>query len=409
MKITKNNFSSLLPSLKLAASKLKGSERRMFLGQLALDLDSGGKVLVSETLGISRVTLRKGIAEVESGIPQKDKFNERGRKPLEETNPNLLETIRKIVDGASQTDPQFKSTRLYTRLSVNEVRKQLLKRGYTNEELPCNQTIWNKLHAMEYKRKKVAKTKPKKKIKETDAIFEQLDIENEEADADPGVLRMSYDAKNRVKVGNFSRGGTNWTEIKANDHDFSDEYITPFGIFLPEFKETSLYFTESKVTADFIVDVLNDFWQTHKERFSHIHTLVLNSDNGPECNSRRTQFIKRICEFSQENNLVIKLAYYPPYHSKYNPVERVWGGLEQHWNGDILDTKETVLQFAENFVWAEKPATVKYWEQVYKTGKKISKKAMKMLEMVMDRLNEIIGKWFVTINPDKVKEVALFG
>ena len=141
-----------------------------------------------------------------------------------------------------------------------------------------------------------------------------------------------------MSVGNFSRGGKNWTTLKAGDHDFAKEFITPFGIYLPEFKETNLYFTTSKVTADFIVDVLLDFWQTHQSRFRHIHTLVLNIDNGPECHSRRTQFIKRICEFSEKTNLTIKLVYYPPYHSKYNPIERVWGGLEQHWNGDILDT-----------------------------------------------------------------------
>ncbi len=403
MTITKENYYTLLPSLRQATSTLKGSERRMFLGQLALDLKSGGKVLVSKTLNISRVTLRKGISEAESGIPQKDMFNKRGRKPLGEIYPELIEKIKEIADDASQTDPQFKSTRLYTRLSVKEIRIQLIKLGHTNEELPSNQTIWNKLIDLGFKRRKVAKTAPKKKIKETDAIFNQLDIENKNADAQPNVLRISYDAKDRVKVGNFSRGGKNWKIIKAGDHDFGGEYITPFGLFLPEFKETFLYFTESKVTADFMVDVLIDFWNSNKKRFWHIDKIVINSDNGPECNSRRTQFIKRICEFAKDNNIVIQLAYYPPYHSKYNPIERVWGGLEQHWNGDILDTKETVLKFAENFVWAGKHVVVKHWTKVYEIGKKLSAKAMKLYETAIDRLNETIGKWFITIIPEKVK------
>lgn len=222
-------------------------------------------------------------------------------------------------------------------------------------------------------------------------------------------MRVSFDAKDRVKVGDFSRGGKSWTGLKSGDHDFGGDHITPFGLFLPEYKETILYFTESKVTADFIVDVFCDFWNNNKERFSHIHTIVFNSDNGPECNSRRTQFVKRICEFAQDNNIVVKLAYYPPYHSKYNPIERVWGGLEQHWNGDILDTRETVLKFAGNFVWAGKQATIKLWDEVYETGKKLSVKAMKLHEIAMDRLNEIIGKWFVTIKPAKVKAVLLSG
>lgn len=141
---------------------MSGQERRLFLGQLAIDLGSGGQLLVSENLPISRETLRKGVREMNSGKIQEDNFSDRGRKPLEELNPKLLADIKDIVDKASQTDPQFKSTRLYTRLSVNQVRQQLLLQGYEDGDLPSNQTIWNKLYALGYKRRKVAKTKPKK-------------------------------------------------------------------------------------------------------------------------------------------------------------------------------------------------------------------------------------------------------
>ena len=165
MELTKDNFLILLPSLQLASENMGGSIRRMFLGQLALDIGRGGKVLVSEHLKISRQTLRKGIREIESGVAQKDKFNKRGRKPLSVTNPSLVSDIKKIVDGASQTDPQFKSTRLYTRLSPRVVREQLIKQGYKSEELPSKSTIGNVMKDLGYKRRKVAKTKPKKKLK----------------------------------------------------------------------------------------------------------------------------------------------------------------------------------------------------------------------------------------------------
>jgi len=137
--------------------------------------------------------------------------------------------------------------------------------------------------------------------------------------------------------------------------------------------------------------------------------LVLNADNGPECHSRRTQFIKRICEFAKDANLIIKLVYYPPYHSKYNPVERVWGGLEQHWNGDILDTKETVLKFAKSFIWAGKKAAITVSDKIYETGKKLTKHAMELHEKAIDRLNKTIGKWFVTIYPEKVTKILYDG
>jgi len=165
MEVTRENFIKLLPSLKLASENLKGSPRRMFLGQIAIDLGRGGKSLVSKYLNISRQTLRKGVREVESGEVQKDRFNERGRKPLSQTNPELVGTIKKIVDAASQTDPQFKSTRLYTRLSPRTVREKLIKQGWEESSLPSKDTIGNVMKELGYKRKKVSKTKPKKKLK----------------------------------------------------------------------------------------------------------------------------------------------------------------------------------------------------------------------------------------------------
>ena len=127
----------------------------------------------------------------------------------------------------------------------------------------------------------------------------------------------------------------------------SDCYITTYGIFLPEFDELFLYFTESKITSDFIVDALEDFWSRESSRFSHIQTIVINQDNGPENNSHRTQFMKRMVNFAHQYKLKIRLAYYPPYHSKYNPIERTWAVLENHWNGSILSEIETALKFAK--------------------------------------------------------------
>lgn len=163
MKQTNSSFEILLPSLELAFNALSGGERRRFAAQVSLDLGKGSQVFVCKRLGISRETLRKGVKELETGIYEEDKFKERGRKPLELKQPELLASIKEIVDGASQTDPKFTSTRLYTRLSSQEVRNQLIKRGYKDEDLPSNQTIWNKMHSLGYKRRKVSKTKPKKK------------------------------------------------------------------------------------------------------------------------------------------------------------------------------------------------------------------------------------------------------
>jgi Rhodopirellula transposase DDE domain len=105
----------------------------------------------------------------------------------------------------------------------------------------------------------------------------------------------------------------------------------------------TITFGMSRETADFIVDCLELWWQERKTVYAHIRELVINLDNGPEIASHRTQFIKRLVEFADRHDLPIRLVYYPPYHSKYNPIERCWGVLERHWNGTLLNTIETAL------------------------------------------------------------------
>ena len=162
---------------------------------------------------------------------------------------------------------------------------------------------------MNYYPTRVTKNKPQKKIPETDDIFAQLAKVNPEADKASETLRISLDAKAQVKIGPFSRGGKNRVSVEAADHDFDPEdTLMPFGIFLPALDELFLYFTLSRVTSDFIVDVLEMWWESVRERFSHIKTLVLNLDNGPENHSRRTQFMKRLVEFARKYQLNIQLG-----------------------------------------------------------------------------------------------------
>lgn len=121
-------------------------------------------------------------------------------------------------------------------------------------------------------------------------------------------------------------------------------------------------------------------------------------DNGPENNSHRTQFIKRIVDFAYGNALHVRLAYYPPYHSKYNPIERVWGRLENHWNGELLDSEEKVLGLASTMTWKGNTPTIEMVEGKYDTGAKLTKAEMRNYEQRISR-HPKLGKYFVDINP----------
>jgi hypothetical protein len=207
------------------------------------------------------------------------------------------------------------------------------------------------------------------------------------------------DAKATVKVGPFARGGKSRIPTVAADHDFHpDATVTPVGIFLPALDELFLYGITSKGTSDCLGACLVRWWEGVHDRFAHITTLGLNLDNGPENHSRRTQFMRRMVDFAQYAGLTIRLAYYPPSHSKDNPIERCWGILENHWNGALLDSIDAVRQFATTMTWKGKRPVVALVTTTYQAGVKLTKNAMKMVETQLQRLPGL-DKWFVDIVP----------
>ena len=162
--ISKTNFETLIPSLKIALKSLKWAEKRKFLAQIAIDIWHWWVSLVVKTFNVWHDTVDKWIKEVKSWFTCIDALNARRKILIEEKLPNLLEDIRDIIDWSSQIDPKFKSTRLYTRLTKEEIRKQLIiQKWYKDDDLPTSQTIYNKSRKMWYKFSKVSKTKPLKK------------------------------------------------------------------------------------------------------------------------------------------------------------------------------------------------------------------------------------------------------
>ena len=154
----------MIPILIDAARALKGGQRRLFMARTVSAMGRGGQTWAEAHLRWNRETIRKGMHELRSGMTCVDAFSSRRRKPAEEHLPRLLDDIRSIVDGQSQADPKFQTDRLFTRISAKEVRSQLIaQKGYTDAELPTQQTINTKLNLLGYRLTKVAKCRPQKK------------------------------------------------------------------------------------------------------------------------------------------------------------------------------------------------------------------------------------------------------
>ena len=276
----------------------------------------------------------------------------------------------------------------------------VLKKGFDLSAF-CERTINNVLNRLGYYLKKVLKTKPLKKIPETDAIFENVSQKHSLAQDNPRILRVSIDVKAKVKVGNLSRKGYSrmLNAPKTDDHDQKwDAVLVPFGI--KEFNTDDLYiiFGNSKETSDFILDALQLWWSLRQFNPDDYDLLMIDLDNGKPVASNTKLFIRRIVAFAKQIGLPVQLVYYPPYHSKYNAVERVWAALEKYWSPLVLDTVENTLGIAEKMIFNGINPIVKFIDKVYQTGIKVPCKEFKELQSFIVR-NSNLRLWDVLITP----------
>ncbi len=182
-----------------------------------------------------------------------------------------------------------------------------------------------------------------------------------------------------------------------------DALLVPFGILEQTrgdqaIDQPFLIFGQSRETSDFLADAIELWWNERKAEYPGVNCIQVELDNGPEGSSSRTQFMRRLVEFSDRHQVQVNLVYFPPYHSKYNPIERVWGVLERHWNGTLLDTIETTLRWSETFTWKGQHPLVRRIESIYKTGVKLTRPEFAEYASRLIR-SETLRKWSVRILP----------
>ena len=177
------------------------------------------------------------------------------------------------------------------------------------------------------------------------------------------------------------------------------EKYVPCGIVDEDSAKLTITFGSSYKTSDFIVDALTAKWDALDEHEKAATSLLqIKMDNGPESSGRRTQFLHRMVQLADYMNKPIQLLYYPPYHSKYNPIERCWGILELKWNGTKLIDAETMLEWAKKMTWKGIHPVVKLSRKVYEKGISLGKAAMQAVEARLERHPEL-PKYDILINP----------
>ena len=174
--------------------------------------------------------------------------------------------------------------------------------------------------------------------------------------------------------------------------------LTPAGILEVDNHQLNLVFGTSRDTSDFVADCLELWWANRRAAHPGVHRLLINLDNGPEIGSSRTQFMKRLVEFADRYQLTLELAYYPPYHSKYNRIERCWGILENHWNGTLLTSVSTAVYWAKTMTWRGVAPIVHLLDRVYQTGVRIVPRLFRPIAARLER-SASLPKWSLVIHP----------
>lgn len=201
-------------------------------------------------------------------------------------------------------------------------------------------------------------------------------------------------------MGGKTRTARDGSVAKGWDHDPpAKRKWTPLGILMVASGALSLLFG-SKETSDFWVDGLKLWWTRVSVGCRSIRRLVIYLDNGPNCSGTRTQFLKRMVEFADWSGREIRLVYHPPYHSKYNPVERCWSSLEQKWGGGLLTCLAVILDYAGRMTWKGQHPTVVHMAGEYQDGVRLTKKEMKLIEARLER-SKTLPKYDITIRPLK--------
>jgi ABC-type transporter Mla subunit MlaD len=148
-------------TFKDAARKLTGQKKREFTAQVALDYFEGSARQTERALGWDRVSIQRGLDSLQTGVAYRDNYRARGRQRVEILLPNLTQDISELVEGEAQVDPKFQTSFRYLKVSAQAVRDQLIEeKGYSNEDLPCRQTIGEVLNRLGYRLRKRSRPSP---------------------------------------------------------------------------------------------------------------------------------------------------------------------------------------------------------------------------------------------------------
>jgi len=324
--------------------------RRIWAATEAKSLGYGGVSLVRRATGISRVTITKGLGEIERKRPlrpQRVRQPGGGRKSLDHHRPGWEKTLEDLVEPLTRGDPE--SPLRWTCKSTRRLSEELASHGVT----ASRQTVASRLIQMRYSLQGNRKTEEgKKRCPDRNAQFEHINAQARRALSTRQPV-ISVDTKKKEIVGNYRNGGRAWHRQgkapRVQSHDFPDPNVPrayPYGVFDPGRNEGFVNVGTDHDTSSFAAASIRAWWQKRGRRlYPKAKRLLITADSGGSNGYRRRLWKWELQRLANETGMTIRVCHFPPGTSKWNKVEhRLFSFISQNWRAKPLLSYETIVK-----------------------------------------------------------------
>ena len=377
--------------------------KRLWAATEARALGRGGIERVWEATGMSRVTIAKGLRELDAGVEASDRQRAPGggRKRAEDRDAGLVPALERLVDPATRGDPS--GPLCWTSLSAAKLAAALRAEGHEVGERTVNRL----LHDLGYSLQSNRKTLEGRQHPDRDAQFNHI---NRRAKAfmrggDPVV---SVDTKKKELVGDFRNGGREWRPAgepeKVRVHDFKDAALgkaIPYGVYDLAADAGWVSVGVDHDTASFAAETLRRWWRRMgSARYPAARRLLVTADAGGSNGSRSRLWKVELQRFADETGLKVSVCHFPPGTSKWNKIEhRMFSRITENWRGRPLVSREAVVSLiAATTTRNGLEIRSELDDGEYPTGVKVSDRQMADLSLSRDKFH---GDWNYLISPRK--------
>ena len=387
---------NIAESMKFVYSQLSEKGRRLFAGLEAQKLQHGGQQYIANLLGCTPKTVRRGVKELKDVklLPEKERIRHKGggRKRILEKHPELNEQFEQVLVDDTAGSPMNEEI-LWTNLTSNQIAEALSR----EEQTVSAYTVKQLLKKNKYRKRKARKSKSLGTSLFRDEQFKNIATLRKEF-FEAGLPIISIDTKKKELLGNLYRDGRLYTKeiIRVYDHDFpylADGVIIPYTIYDLRLNRAYVYLGNSKDTAEFVADCIRHWWFNYGcHLYPTASALLVLADGGGSNSSRHFIFKSELEKLAQDISIEIRMAHYPPYCSKWNPIEhRVFPHLTRAMQGVILTSHTLVQTLLERATTRSGlKVVVNIFDKIYQTGRKVADDYKTTIRIVFD---DFLAQW----------------